>query len=133
MVYESKNFDTKISKEIAKNIKEYLGVDVVCTGYTKDELKKVIAKGNYNIVFSRNDEEYGDIYKFFSKWTSNSKDNIYGYKNSDYDKTIYKALMENNNKKKIIIYNQAQGILAKDLPCIPVYIANTVICKKRKY
>jgi len=130
MVYESENFDTTISKEIAKNIKEYLGVDVECTGYTKDDLKKVIAEGNYDIVFSKNDEEYGDIYKFFSKWTSSSKDNIYGYKNADYDKTIAKALMEKDNKNKITIYNKAQGLLAKDLPCIPVYIANTVICRK---
>lgn len=130
MVYESENFDTTISKEIAKNIKEYLNVKVECTGYTKDDLKKVLVKGNYDIVFSKNDEEYGDIYKFFSKWTSSSKDNIYGYKSEDYDKTIAKALMEKENKNKITIYNSAQGILAKDLPCIPVYIANTIICKK---
>ena len=38
--------------------------------------------------------------------------------------------MEKNNKNKIKIYNEAQEILAKDLPCIPVFIANTVICKK---
>ena len=130
MVYENKNFDTKISKEIAKNIKEYLGISVVCTGYTKDELEKVLKEGKYDIVFSENYEEYGEIYKFFSKWTSYSKDNIYGYKSSDYDKTIEKALLENNDKNKITIYNQAQSILAKDLPCIPIYIGNTVICKK---
>ncbi|MBU3184058.1 peptide ABC transporter substrate-binding protein [Clostridium estertheticum] len=130
MVYENKNFDTKISGEIAKSIKKYLNIDVVCTGYKKDDLKKVINSGNYNIVFTGNDEEYGDSYKFFSKWIANSKDNIYGYKNANYDKIIDKALMENNNNKKITIYNQAQKILAKDLPCIPIYIANTVICKK---
>lgn len=130
MVYENKNFDTKVSGEIAKSIKKYLNIDVVCTGYEKDDLNKVISSGNYNIEFTGNDEEYGDGYKFFSKWTANSKDNIYGYKNAEYDKTINKALMENNDNKKITIYNQAQEILAKDLPCIPVYIANTVICKK---
>nr|WP_281418701.1 peptide ABC transporter substrate-binding protein [Clostridium frigoris] len=130
MVYENKNFDTKISGEISKSIKKYLNIDVVCTGYQKDDLKKVISSGNYNIEFTGNDEEYGDVYKFFSKWTANSKDNIYGYKNAEYDKTIDKALMENNDNKKITIYNKAQKILVKDLPCIPVYIANTVICKK---
>ncbi|MBZ9609108.1 peptide ABC transporter substrate-binding protein [Clostridium estertheticum] len=130
MVYENKNFDTKISKEIAKNIKEYLGIKVVCTGYTKDELEKVLKEGNYDIIFSKNDEEYGDIYKFFTKWTSYSKDNIYGYKSSDYDKTIEKALMEKTDKNKVTIYNHAQSILAKDLPCIPIYIGNTVICKR---
>ena len=130
MVYESENFETKISKEIAKNIKEYLGVNVVCAGYTKDELEKILKEGKYDIVFSKNDEEYEENYKFFSKWTSYSKDNIYGYKSSDYDKTIEKALLEKNDKTKIIIYNQAQAILAKDLPCIPIYIGNTVICKK---
>ena len=130
LVYESENFDTKVSKEIAKSIKEYLGVKVKCIGYKKDDLKKVLVKGNYDIVFLRNDEEYGDIYNFFSKWTAYSKDNIYGYKNSDYDKTIGKALIEKNDKNKVTIYKHAQEILAKDLPCIPIYIANTVICKK---
>jgi len=130
MVYENQNFETTISKEIAKNIKEYLGVNVICTGFSKDELERVIAKGEYDIVFSENDEDYGDIYNFFSKWTANSKYNVYGYKSSDYDKIVEKALMENNDKKKILIYNKAQQILSKDLPCIPVYIANTVICKK---
>ena len=130
MVYESKNLDNKIAKEIAKNLKEnldeiaknikgyldlkdYLNVNVVCNGYKKDELKEVLQKGNYDIVFSRIDEEYGDIYKFFSRWTSNSKYNIYGYKNLDYDKIIEKALIEKDNKNKIRIYNEAQEILAK--------------------
>ena len=130
MVYENNNFDSKISQEIAKEIKKDLGLNVKCTGYTKEELKKVLTAGDYNIVFLKNDEEYGDIYNFFSKWTTISKDNIYGYKNSDYDTTINKALTEKNDKNKITIYNQAQAILAKDLPCIPVYIANMVICKK---
>ena len=131
MVYENENFDTKISNEIAKNIKEYLGVNVVCTGYTQDDFNKIIAKGNYDVAFQKNDEEYGDNYNFFSKWTTNSKDNVYGYKSENYDKIIAKALKESNNKNKITIYNQAQKILAEDLPCIPVYIANTVICKKQ--
>lgn len=130
MVYEKQSLDSKICKEIAKNIKDYLDINVICTGYKKDELKEVLIKGNYNIVFSRIDEAYGDIYKFFTRWTSNSKDNIYGYKNLDYDKIIENALMEKNEKNKIIIYNEAQEVLAKDLPCIPVYIVNTVICKK---
>ncbi|MGV8983080.1 peptide ABC transporter substrate-binding protein [Clostridium sp.] len=147
IVYENRNLDDRIVKEIAKNIKEnldeiaknikgnfddkdYLNVKVVCMGYEKDELKEVLKQGNYDMLFSKIDEEYGDIYKFFSRWTSNSSYNIYGYKNIEYDKTIQRAFMEDDNKKKILIYNEAQDILAKDLPCIPVYIVNTVICKK---
>ena len=147
MVYESKNLDNKIAKEISKNLKEnldemsknikgyldlndYLDINIICTGYKKDELSEVLRQGKYDIAFSRIDEEYGDIYKFFSRWTANSKYNIYGYKNLDYDKTIEKALKEKDSKNKIRIYNEAQQILAKGLPCIPVYIVNTVICKK---
>jgi ABC-type oligopeptide transport system substrate-binding subunit len=147
MVYESKNLDNKIAKEISKNLKEnldemsknikgyldlndYLDINIICTGYKKDELSEVLRQGKYDIAFSRIDEGYGDIYKFFSRWISNSKYNIYGYKNLDYDKTIEKALKEKDNKIKIRIYNEAQQILAKGLPCIPVYIVNTVICKK---
>ncbi|MGH4137554.1 peptide ABC transporter substrate-binding protein [Clostridium sp.] len=147
IVYENRDLDDRIVKEIAKNIKgnldeitknikgyfddkDYLNIKVVCKGYEKDELNEVLKQGNYDMLFSRIDEEYGDIYKFFSRWTSNSSYNIYGYKNLEYDKTIQSALMESDSKKKIIIYNEAQNILAKDLPCIPVYIVNTVICKK---
>jgi ABC-type oligopeptide transport system substrate-binding subunit len=130
MVYESKNPDNRICKEIAKNIKDYLDIKVVYKGYKKDELKKVLEQGKYDIVFSRIDEEDGNIYKFLTRWTSNSQYNIYGYKSLDYDKTIEKALTEKNDKNRIPIYNEAQEILAKDLPCIPVYIVNTVICKK---
>jgi len=130
LVYESENFDMKISNEIAKNIKEYLGVKVTCTGYKKDELKKVLTDGNYDMVFLKDDVEDGDTYSFFSKWTAYSKDNVYGYINSNYDQTIAEAKSENNDKNKVTIYKQAQEILTKDLPCIPIYIANTVICKK---
>lgn len=147
MVYESKNLDNKIAKEISENLKEsleemsknvkgyldlddYLDINIVCTGYKKDELSEVLRKGKYDIAFSRIDEEYQDIYKFFSRWTANSKYNIYGYKNLDYDKTIERALKEKDSENKIKIYNEAQQILAKGLPCIPVYIVNTVICKK---
>jgi ABC-type oligopeptide transport system substrate-binding subunit len=147
MVYESKNLDNKIAKEISKNLKEnfdemaknikgyldlkdYLDINIICTGYKKDELSEVLRQGKYDIVFSRIDEEYGDIYKFFNRWTSDSKYNIYGYSNLNYDKTIEKALVEKDSKNKIRIYNEAQEILAKGLPCIPVYMVNTVICKK---
>ena len=147
IVYESKNFDDKMVKEIARNFKanlddiaknikghfdkeDFLNVKVVCIGYDKNELDEVLKKGEYNILFSKVDEENGDIYKFFSRWTSNSKYNIYGYKNLEYDKIIESALMEKNSKNKIELYNEAQNILSKDLPCLPIFIANTVICKK---
>lgn len=130
MIYENESFDTKISVEIAKYIDEYLDINVVCSGYEKDELQEEIKKGDYDIVFSKIDEQYGDIYNFFSRWTSNSSYNIYGYNNLEYDKIIESAHMENDNKNKIEIYKEAQRILAKDLPCIPVYIGNTIICKK---
>ncbi|MBW9158080.1 peptide ABC transporter substrate-binding protein [Clostridium tagluense] len=147
IVYENKNLDDRIAKEIAKNIKEnldeiaknikgyldlkdYLDVNVVCKGYAKDELNKVTKQGDYNILFSKIDEEYGDIYKLLSRWTSSSSYNIYGYKDLEYDKTIKSALLQKDKKNKIKLYNEAQEILAKDLPCIPVYIVNTVICKK---
>lgn len=147
IVYESKNLDDKMAKEIAKNIKEnldevaknikghfddedYLAVKVVCKGYDKNELNKVLEQGDYNILFSKIDEENGDVYNFFSRWTSGSKYNIYGYKNLEYDKIIEKAIIEKDKNNKIKLYNEAQEILAKDLPCIPVFIVNIVICKK---
>jgi ABC-type oligopeptide transport system substrate-binding subunit len=147
MVYENENLDNKIAKEISKNLKEnldemaknikgyldlkdYLEVNILCVGYKKDELSEVLRQGKYDIVFSRINEEYEDAYKFFSRWTTNSKYNIYGYSNLDYDKTIEKALLEKDSENKIKIYNEAQEILAKGLPCIPVFIVNTVICKK---
>jgi len=147
IVYENKNLDNRIAKEIAKSIQEnldeiaknikghydeedYLKVNVVCKGYEKEKLNDVLKQGKYNLLFSRINEEYGDIYKFFSRWTSNSAYNIYGYKNLVYDKIIESALREKDEKSKIKLYNEAQEILAKDLPCIPVFIVNTVICKK---
>jgi ABC-type oligopeptide transport system substrate-binding subunit len=130
MIYESENFDTVISNEIAKNIEEYLDITVVCTGYKKDELKEVIEKGDYDIIFSRINEDYGDVYKFFSRWTSNSTYNVYGYNNLEYDKIIESVSVEKNNENRIKSYNEAQEILVEELPCIPVYIGNTVICKK---
>ncbi|MBU3145413.1 peptide ABC transporter substrate-binding protein [Clostridium sp. CF012] len=147
IVYENKNLDDRIVREIAKNIKEnldeiaknikghfddkdYFDVKVVCKGYDKDDLNKVLKQRDYNILFSKIDEEHGDVYKFFSRWTSSSRYNIYGYKNLEYDKIIESAVSEKNNTNKIKLYNQAQEILAKDLPCIPVFIVNTVICKK---
>ncbi len=130
MIYESENFDTKISNEIAKSIKKYLKINVVCTGYKKDDLKEVLKQGDYDIAFSKIDEEYGDVYRFFSRWTSNSAYNIYGYSNIEYDKIIESSLRENNSKNRVKIYDEAQKILAKDLPSIPIYIGTTIICKK---
>lgn len=128
MVYEMEKFDTVISEEIAKNIKEHLNINVVSTGYKRDDLEEILKKGDYDIVFSRIHEDYGDDSKFFSRWTSNSTYNIYGYRNSEYDKIIESAWKEGDNKIKL--YNDAQEILAKDLPCIPIYVGNTVICKR---
>ncbi len=54
---------------------------------------------------------------FYSK----SRQNNSHYENADYDKLIEQARTEQDVTKRFALYKQAQQVLVKDLPWIPLY------------
>ena len=59
-----------------------------------------------------------------------SDTNFYGYKNVQFDEKVVKARMEKDKMKKIELLKEAENILMDDIPVIPLYFKNFIICKK---
>jgi len=98
--------------------------------YSKEELKKVINEGDYDIVLQRFDFKYGNPGEYYESFTKISNNNVITYDNEEYYNLIKSASYEMNEEKRKTIYEECEKILKNQLISIPIYNINNVICIK---
>jgi peptide/nickel transport system substrate-binding protein/oligopeptide transport system substrate-binding protein len=54
-------------------------------------------------------------------YSTNGSSNYYGYSNKTFDNLVIKGNIQTTQEKAIAIYQQAEGIIAQDLPVIPMF------------
>lgn len=120
----------RICSSIADSIHDTVGINIKLIGCSKEELKETIDNGNYDMIKIDYGGEYDSPIAFLEKWITNSKFNVYGYSNSSYDRLINQTKNEKDNKKKMLLIEKAEDTLVNDVPVIPLYYYNTVLCKR---
>lgn len=130
MIYLDTVENKKICENIAKSLKDNLQIKVECEGYNTEELNDEIKRGDYDIVKMQYAAAYNYPLSFLEQWQSSSKDNVYGYSNIVFDNMLVKARIESDGSKKMAALRTAEDILMEDLPVIPLYFNNTLVCKK---
>lgn len=131
LVYLLNDENKRICSALAKNIKDVLDIDIDSIGYNEEELNDIIKNGDYDIVERDYFGAYESPVDFLEQWSSNSKLNIYGYKSPDYDSAIGKAKSEKDAGKINQYLGQCEDILSRDLPTVPIYFHNTILCTKQ--
>ncbi|WML36024.1 peptide ABC transporter substrate-binding protein [Clostridium sp. OS1-26] len=130
LVYVDTIENKKVCEAISKNLHDNLQLKVECIGYSAEEFNDELSKGDYDMAKVECEGSYDYPLSFLERWTINSKDNIYGYKNIELDNILEKSKMEKEKGKKIELLKSGENILFEDMPMIPLYFSNIVICKK---
>lgn len=119
----------KIVNCILKDL-ENLKIKVKAKGYDKEELKNILDNDKYDIIIKEYKGEYNSPLCYLEKWVSNNKFNVYGYRNLKFDNEVLKGKVSIDKIKCNSIYKNAEDILLKDIPIIPLGFYDFVLCKK---
>lgn len=131
LVYCSdKENNKEIVDEIVKSLKT-IKINISAEGYNEEKLKKIIQNNEYDVLLTDYIGEYNSPVAFFEKWISNSNFNIYGYNNIDYDVLLLKAKITGDNNEIVQYLNSAEKLLYIDMPCIPLYFCENIVCIKK--
>jgi len=129
LIYINSVENKKVLDFISKSVKEYLNVNIQCEGMGEAEFNKNIKNGKYDMALIKQREDYNSPVSLLEKWMSASCLNIYGYKNSQYDSLIIKSRIESDDKKRINLLSESEKLFLDDMPYIPLYFNNIIVCK----
>lgn len=130
LIYIDTVENKKMCESISKNLSESLNIKIECQGYKDEEFIEELKKNDYDIAKIETEGNYDYPLSFLEGWISISDSNFYGYKNAQFDEKVIKAKMEKDRIKKIELLKEAENILMDDMPVIPLYFKNIVVCKK---
>ncbi len=121
------NFENKI---ILNNIQESLknnNLSIKYELFEGEEFKEALKKQDYDIAFKNYNIDIGNRMSFFREWYKNDR-TIISYKNKQYESMINEV---NLNKIEETNINKIEKILKDDIPIIPLYFRNTLLCSNR--
>ncbi|WP_234123486.1 peptide ABC transporter substrate-binding protein [Clostridium hydrogenum] len=131
LMYNSSDENKSIAEAVQAMLKKNLNINVTLTAVERKVQLDETSKHTYNGI-SRNawTADYADPMTFMDMWVTNGGNNVTGYSNEAYDKLIKEAKAETNATKRFDEMHQAEDILMKDMPVIPLYEYNIVCCMK---
>lgn len=129
VVYLNNNENKRLCEAIAKALREDLGLEVSCKGYSQVEFKDILKNGDYDLVKMDYASQYNDPLSLLEYWVSNSEFNTFGYTNTEFDNLIAKARYEKDAAKRAEYLQKGEEVLINDMPTIPIYFRNIVLCK----
>jgi oligopeptide transport system substrate-binding protein len=121
LLYNTSEKHKKIAIAIAGMWKKLPGLKV---NMVNEEWKSYIVsrkQGKYDVVRAGWVADYNDANSFLEVFQSSSGLNYGKYRNTEYDRLIADAAVTLDSKKRADMLQQAERILLKDLPVIPIY------------
>ncbi|MFH1728897.1 MAG: peptide ABC transporter substrate-binding protein [Pseudomonadota bacterium] len=106
---------------IVKGWKEILGIDVTIQNMTRKEFFQKLGSLDYDVAMSEWFGDYLDPLAFLELFISNSGNNNTGWASSIFDSLILTANNQMSDKLRINLLQQAEELLLKDAPIIPLF------------
>lgn len=88
--------------------------------------------GNYEIARHGWLGDYNDPISFLDMWVTGGGNNNAQYSNAEYDKLIAQVKASSDREERIKLMHQAEAILKKDVPIIPLYFYTDKYLKSDK-
>ncbi|WP_166291282.1 ABC transporter substrate-binding protein [Photorhabdus stackebrandtii] len=117
LLYNTSEEHKRIAIAATSMWKKNLGVNIILQNQERKAMLDVIHQGNFEMVRYARIADYNNPASFLNNFVTNSSNNTFLYSNETYDDLINKAKATNDRK----YFQQAENILAEDVPAIPVY------------
>jgi oligopeptide transport system substrate-binding protein len=126
IVYITGGNNQNMAQAVQDMFKTNLGINVTLRNVEKKVQLDSLSKQQYQIGGIDWIADYTDPMTFLDMWVTNGGNNDCGYSNASYDKLIKAAKAEIDPAKRMADMHQAEDILMKDLPIIPLYFYSSV-------
>ncbi len=119
--YNTSEGHKKIAEAIQQMWKQALGIEVLLENQEWKVYLDRQQKIDYQVSRAGWIGDYVDPNTFLDMWVTNGGNNQTGWSNKKYDELIDKAKIEQNPKKRMAIFYEAEKILMNELPILPIY------------
>jgi oligopeptide transport system substrate-binding protein len=117
----SKEIAVRTLEVIQEDWKNELGIHMTITPLEQKTLFSDQQSGNYTIAFSGWIADYADPSAFLNTLETGNGNNWASYSNPAYDRLIRAAANDGDNARRFEDFQQAETILLRDAPLIPLY------------
>jgi len=121
LLYNTSESHQRIAIAASSMWKKALGVDAVLQNQEWKVMLDTMRRGNYDVVRYAWIGDYNDPSTFFNNYKSTDLNNNSNFKNADYDKVLDDAVKSSSKEDTKKLYQQANDILAKQVPAAPLY------------
>jgi len=121
LIYNTGEGHRVIAEYVQRNLQENLGIRIGIANMEWGTLLKTLLSGQFAIGRSSWCADYPDPLTFLEVFESSSKSNYSGYKSPEFDATITAIKQEPDLQKRNAHIQQAERLLGRDLPLLPMY------------
>jgi oligopeptide transport system substrate-binding protein len=119
--YNTNDIHSAVAELIQSQWQQVLGVRIELKGLEWNVYQANQSSKNYQISRAGWVGDYPDPNTFLKLWISTSGQNQTGWSNTDYDALVAKAQEEPDDEKRAMYFHDAEAILMRELPIIPIY------------
>lgn len=117
--------DMETSKRDAQALQEMwrknVGIEVEVEIMPFESVKERLIQKDYQMALLRWEGDYNDPISFLEIFETENYFNVVGFNVSEYDQIISKAREEIDEKKRMDLLREAEGLLFKHMPLCPLY------------
>ncbi|OTA20639.1 periplasmic murein peptide-binding protein precursor [Xenorhabdus beddingii] len=121
LLYNSLENNQRIAIAVSSEWKKKLGVEVKLVNQEWKTYVDNRNTGNFDVVRASWTGDYNEPSSFLSLLTSTHSGNIAKFHNADYDALLNAASHETDDIARNRAYNQAERVLAEQVPIVPIY------------
>ncbi|MEZ1648576.1 ABC transporter substrate-binding protein, partial [Enterobacter hormaechei] len=121
LLYNTSENHQKIAIAVASMWKKNLGVDVKLQNQEWKTMLDTMHTHNFDAVRYAWIADYDDAATFLNNFRTGDSENTSQYSNPDYDRALIDAAKAKSAEERGKYYQQAEDLLGRDVPAIPVY------------
>jgi oligopeptide transport system substrate-binding protein len=121
ILYNTHEAHKTIAELIQDRWKQNLGIDVGLRNQEFAVQLDTIHSGNYDLARAAWIGDYADPNTFLDMFVTDGENNETGWSNAEYDRLLREATSEGDSVKRMQILHDAETILMRELPVIPIY------------
>ena len=125
LLYPDTERHAATARLLAEQWSDNLGVTVIPTAVTEEELETALADRAYSLALTDYTGYANDAQAFLDGWTSDSETNVVGYSNSAFDTLLAVIASASDDQARRGCLHDAESLLLKSTPLSPLYFLTT--------